>query len=72
MGHKTVNREQRKGEQGTETRYWEQGTGTENKEQEPTWKIEHRIWNTERGKINRKDGTNREQGARNSELKTGN
>jgi hypothetical protein len=34
--------------------------------------MEHRIWNKEHGKINRKDGTNREQGARNGELKTGN
>ncbi len=34
--------------------------------------MEHRIWNTEHGKVNSKDGKNREQGARNSELKTGN
>jgi hypothetical protein len=30
-------------EQGTETRDWEGGIGTENEEQETRWNMEHRI-----------------------------
>ncbi len=69
MGHKTVNRDQRKQnrEQKQDTGNTEQEQRTKNRKLDGTWNIEYGTW-----KINRKDGTNREQGARNGELKTGN
>jgi hypothetical protein len=67
MGPKTGNREQREQNRDQKQVTQEQGTGTENKEQETRGTC-----NTEHRKINRKVGTNMEQVKEKKELGTWN